>query len=69
MIYKTCEFYIHSVKYMSSNNWVALQKIKWGWRLFQALKIFWKLEIEGDIHSKGIFVDKKSYGKVKYSIF
>lgn len=40
VVHETCEFFIHSVRYMSFKDQIALYKIKLELKLFKALKIF-----------------------------
>ncbi len=66
---KTCKFFMHSVRYISSKDRVVLHGIRSGLRPFQALEIFLMLQIEVDTSSGGILVDELGYGKVRYLIF
>lgn len=57
-VHETCEFFMHSVKYISFKNQIALCKIKKRLKPFQALEIFLI-----------IFIHKIGYGTVRYQIF
>lgn len=70
-IHKTYEFFMHFPRHMTSNNRITLDNIRSGLRLFQALEIFFILQIKVDIENKGIMilVDEIGYRKVRYLVF
>ncbi len=69
VVYKTCKFFMHSAKHISSKDRVAFCGMRLGLKPFQALKIFSMLQIEVDTGSEGILADEIGYGKVRYLIF
>lgn len=54
---------------MISNNSIAFYSIRLGFRPFQALEIFFMLQIKVNTQSGGIVADKMGYKKIRYLIF
>lgn len=56
-----CEFFIHFLRHIISNNRIAFCDIGSRLKLFQVLRIFFILEIEVDTQNKGILADEMKY--------
>lgn len=67
-IQKTYKFFIYSLKHMISNNWIAFCGIRSRLKPFQALAIFFMLQIKVNMQSGSILADKIEYKKVRYLV-
>lgn len=68
-IQETCEFFMHFLRYITSNNQIAFHGIRSLLKLFQALKHFFILQTEENTQSRGILADEIKYEKVRYLVF
>lgn len=63
------EFFLHFLRHITSKNQMAFCDIKLQLRLFQALKIFFILQIKLNMQNKGILINKIKYKKIRYLVF